>query len=68
MQQFINNVQGNPKSVKSISFSTGFDQTFCEYFEQNSLIVNHFMYFIHANTALKWAVEGRASPLPHKYI
>ena len=34
--EIINNVQGNPKSVKFISFYTGFCPTFPEYFELTS--------------------------------
>ena len=36
--EFINNVQSNPKSVKSVPFYTGFCPDFSEYFELTSWI------------------------------
>ena len=35
---FLNNVQGSPKSAKSVAFYTGFDPKFSYYFELTSKI------------------------------
>ena len=51
--QFINNIQGNPKSVKFIPFPTGFDPKFSGYFKLSSLIESQIQSFIHVCRVLK---------------